>query len=165
MPLEIFNEDKQKVGIIQRYYKSIFHSSFDYILGRANTIVRFKAYNASGERIIDAYKKFNLVKRPEYYINILSGDYKGYTFHAKQTNFDLINAEFTIINNKAELQLHTKKGVLDWVRFSENDVEVARWRTKASEKYKTYIEIENEATINNPQFYAVLGQMLYFVGD
>lgn len=165
MPLNIFSDNEEKVGTIQRYYKSIFHSAFDYLIGRANTIVRFKAHNANGDENIDGYKKFQFIRKPEYYIDILSGDYKGYTFHAKQTNFDIINAEFTITNNKDDLQLHTQKGVLDWVRFTENKVEVARWRSMATKKYKTYLEIENNATIHNPEFYALLGQMLYFVGD
>ena len=61
--------------------------------------------------------------------------------------------------------MYSKKSLLDWVRFYEDGKEVARWRSVIKEKFKTYIEIEETASIQNPLFYAILGQMLYVVGD
>lgn len=36
--------------------------------------------------------------------------------------------------------------------------------SRAKEKFKTYIEIEINASVQDPLFYSVLGQLLYFIG-
>jgi len=54
--------------------------------------------------------------------------------------------------------------MFDWVRFYQGDQEVARWDFKVKDKHKSHIEIEKDATVQDPLFYAVLGQILYFIG-
>lgn len=159
----IYNSNGEEVGSIQRYYKSFLHSVLDMFGGRFALLVSFKAYDSAGLKVINAIKKNHKIARPDYYIEFLEGEFKGNSFHARQENFDVINPEFLIKGNSIEM--YSKKSLLDCVRFYEDGKEVARWRSVIKEKFKTYIEIEEVASIQDPLFYAILGQMLYVVGD
>ena len=159
---EIIDADGRQIGSVQRYFKSGFHRLIDSVFGGNNLIVRVKATNPDGTPVIDAFTKATMIKKPEYHIEFLHGDWKGVTFHARQINYLKLDAEFLILSEK--LEVVAKHTMFDWVRFYEDGVEVARWRSQAKEKYKTDIEIEEIATIQEPLFYAVAGQLLYFIG-
>ncbi|MFF5994954.1 hypothetical protein AAGS61_09380 [Lysinibacillus sp. KU-BSD001] len=156
--LEIFDASNGKIGTIQRHYKTIFHSLFDMFCGRHSLLVSFKAFDARDIQVIKTYKKNYWIAKPDYYIEFLEGELKGSMFHACQKNFDVLNAEFKIISSNIEI--HTKKSIMDGVKFYENGYEIGRWHSVIKEKFKTYIEVEEIASIQDPLFYAVLGQML-----
>lgn len=159
---EIKDADGVSVGSVQRYFNSSFHRLIDKTIGQNNLIVRVKAMNRDGTQVIDAYTKAAMIKKPDYFIQFLHGKWKGETFQAKQINHMKIDAEFLIKSD--ELEIISKQTMLDWVRFYENGIEIARWRSRAKEKYKTYIEIEENASVQDPLFYAVVGQLMYFIG-
>ena len=160
---EIKSMDGKVVGSIQRYFKSTLHSVVDFLVGENNLIVRVKAMNAEGNMVINAFRKNYYFGKPDYYIHFVSEEWEGIKFHARQLNNILINPEFLIKSDNVEIT--SKTAMLDWVRFYQEGKEVARWRTITKEKFKTYIEIEENASIQDPLFYAVLGQMLYFIGQ
>ena len=160
---EIKSTDGNSVGSVQRYYKSTLHSAIDFLVGKNQLIVRVKAEGSHGSMVIDAFCKNYYFKRSDYYIRFLSRDWEGITFHARQINNITINPEFLIKSN--DIEIISKTAMFDWVRFYQEGKEVARWRTRIKEKFKTYIEIEENASIQDPLFYAVLGQMLYFIGQ
>lgn len=159
---EVMNIDGVSVGSVQRYFNSILHSIIDSIIGSNNLIVRMKAMNPEGSTVIDAYTKITMIKRPDYYIHFKNSEWEGVTFQARQLNNIKFNAEFIIKSDS--LEIISKQDTFDWVRFYEEGKEVARWHSRAKEKFKTHIEIENGASVQNPLFYAVLGQLLYFIG-
>src|SRR5690625_637606 len=160
---EIKNSNEEIVGSIQRYYNSKLYSLLDFLIGKSNLFVRVKAKDANGNMIINAIRKNYQWAKPDFYVNFIGGDWEGVTFHARQLNNILINPEFTIKND--DIQITSKTAMLDWVRFYEGGQEIARWRSFAKKKYKTYIEIEKGASVQEPLFYVVLGHMLYFIGQ
>jgi len=156
------------VGSAQRYYPTVFHQVIDALIGDSRLIVRFRAFNASGTKVIEAVKKVHMIAKSDYYIKFLDGDLKGVKFHVRQKNLNTINPEYLIKGNDIEgneICLISKTSMFDWVRFYENELETARWKCVMKEKFKTYLEIEETATLQDPLFYATLGQILYFVGD
>jgi hypothetical protein len=58
-----------------------------------------------------------------------------------------------------------KKEVMDWVRFYHQGKEVARWRMKISEWFKSYLELEDDCPIQDPEFFICLFQTIFYVGD
>lgn len=160
---EIKNIDGKVVGSFQRYYQSTLHSVMDNLIGNDNLIVRMKAMDGEGNLKIDAFRKNYPIKKPDYYIHIVDDSGMEKNFHARQLNNILINPEFLIKSN--DVEIISKTAFLDWVRFYEKGMEVARWRVRPKEKLKAYIEIEEHASIKEPLFYAVLRQMLYYIGQ
>ncbi len=159
---EVMKADGTTVGSVQRYFKSRLQRVIDSTIGGNNLFVSMKAMDPEGNAVIDAYTKIAMIKKPDYVLHFLSGEREGETFHARQINNIKLNAEFLIKND--QIEIISKRMMLDWVRFYENGKEIARWRSRAKEKYKTYIEIEQDASVQDPLFYAVLGQQLHFIG-
>lgn len=160
---EIKSSNGNMIGSIQRYYRSTLHSAIDLLLGKSQLIVRVKAEDSHGNMVIDAFCKNYSFKKSEYYLHFLGRGSEGISFHARQINNITINPEFLIKSN--DIEIISKTAMFDWVRFYQEGKEIARWRTRIKEKFKTYIEIEENASIQEPLFYAVLGQMLYFIGQ
>ncbi|ALX47496.1 hypothetical protein [Lentibacillus amyloliquefaciens] len=159
---EVYGAGGELMGSVQRYYNSTLHRIIDSLIGKNNLIVRVKAMNPTGETEIDGYVKIAMIKKPDYYIHFLSKDKKKLTFHAKQINHTNINSEFLIESDN--IKIISQTDMFDWVRFYEEEQEIARWQSKIKEKFKTHIEVSEDAHIQDPLFYAVLGQMLYFIG-
>jgi hypothetical protein len=74
-----------------------------------------------------------------------------------------IAPEFLITNQSDEFTM--KKEVMDWVRFYHQGKEVARWRMKISEWFKSYLELEDDCPIQEPEFFICLFQTIFYVGD
>ncbi|NRG48516.1 hypothetical protein HRF87_27935 [Bacillus sp. CRN 9] len=159
----IKDENGNEHGSLERHFKSIFHKIFDMWIGENKLLSNFRAFNQNGTQVIAAKKNHYKLKRSDFNIEYLEGELKGEKFVARQKGMDIINPEYIITGNNIEIL--SKKGILDWVKFYENGKEVARWKTSIKDKFKVNIEIEEIATIQDPLFYSVLGQMLYFVGD
>lgn len=152
----------KKYGFIERYYKSIFHRIFDMWIGENKLISTFRAFNEKGIQIIAAKKNHYKLKKSDFNIEFLNNDFKE-KFIARQKGMDIIAPEYVIMGN--DLEIISKKSILDWVKFYEDGKEIARWKISYKDKFKVNVEIENIATIQDPLFYSVLGQILYFVGD
>lgn len=120
----------------------------DSILGRNNFFVNIKALDAEGSMIINAFRKNYWVKKSDNYIHFVGGDYKDKRFHAIQTSNIVIAPEFSIKNN--DVEIISKTGAFDWVRFYEEGQEIARWRSRAKERYKTYIKNREKCFHSKP---------------
>src|SRR5690625_3039482 len=156
---EIKNSNGEIIGSIQRYFNNRFHRTIDSLWGQNNYFVRIKARDPEGNEVIDAVRKNYWLGKPDNYIHFTGGSLEGKTFHARQTNNIIINPEYFIKHNNIEIT--SKTSSFDWVRFYQDGQEIARWQTRAKERYKTYVKINNQASVQDPLFYAILGQMLY----
>lgn len=150
-------------GSIERYFKTIFHKIFDMWIGENKLLSSHRAFDKDGKKIIEAHKNLYKMKRSDYQIAFLSGKHEGLKLVAKQKGFDIISPVYEI--NGDDINIITKKEILDWVKFYENGKEIGRWKLSIKEKFKVQISIEEEASIQDPLFYAIAGQMLYFIGD
>ncbi|WP_130859433.1 tubby C-terminal domain-like protein [Gracilibacillus phocaeensis] len=159
---EIFDEKGEQIGSIQRYFSSPLHRVIDSLVGKNNLMVRVKAFDSHEKIKVDGYVKIAWIKKPDYYIHVFDGDRPTLSFHAKQTNHTTVNAEFSIENEQCKIT--TQTDMFDWVRFYEGNQEIAKWHARISEKFKTHMEMNENASIQDPLFYAVLGHMLYFIG-
>jgi hypothetical protein len=84
-------------------------------------------------------------------------------FQITYKTWQKIAPEFLITSQSNEFTL--KKEVMDWVRFYHQGKEVARWKMKTTELFKTYLEIEEDCPIQGPEFFVCLFQNIFFVGD
>ncbi|MFD1030602.1 tubby C-terminal domain-like protein [Metaplanococcus flavidus] len=150
-------------GYTERYFKTIFHRLFDMWVGENKFLSDHRAFNENGEKIIEAHKKNYTMKRSEYQYSFLGGQYKGLDLVARQKGIDIISPIYEI--NGGDINITTKKEILDWTKFYENGKEIGRWKISLQKNLKAHILIEEEATIQDPLFYAIAGQMLYFIGD
>lgn len=158
---EVKNTNNETIGTIERYFQNAFQKTVDSLLGKGNYFVRLKAYDKQQNKQLYAWRKNYLFRKSDNYIHFDDGDEKE-LFHARQLNHTIFDPTFIIKGDSIEIM--TKTTAFDWVTFYEGADAIARWRTKASEKYKTYIEIEDHATIQHPLFYVLIGHMLYFIG-
>ena len=158
----IIREDGEVVGHIQRYFHSKIHRLIDSYLGRNNLIVRMKGMSSRDYVQVDAHTQVVMLKRPYYYLRMKNGKSKSVDFQAIQTNNIKINAKF-IIKSDNNMEMIVQKDAYGWVRFFEESKEVAKVRSNINEKFKTYIKINREASVQTPLFYAVYQQLLYYI--
>ena len=159
----IHNNKGEVVGSFKRYYKSILHQIFDLWIGENRLICNVSGFNQKDILVLKAYKKNNAFKRSVHFIEYKNGESEGSVYKAHHTGFDIIKPEYIIEGNN--IQLNTKFNTSNLVEFYEEGTRVARWRCAAKEKYKTYIEIEENAKIQDPIFYGVYCYMFFFLGE
>ncbi|QMT16703.1 hypothetical protein H1Q58_12080 [Planococcus maritimus] len=156
--INISDLENVNFGYIERHFKTIFHRLFDMWVGENKFLSNHRAFNENGEKIIEAHKKNYITKRSEYQFSFLGGQYNEVKLIARQKGIDIISPIYEINGN--DIHITTKKEILDCVKFYENDKEIASWKISLKEKFKVHILIEYEATIQDPLFYAISGQML-----
>ncbi|WP_439098760.1 tubby C-terminal domain-like protein [Bacillus weihaiensis] len=44
-------------------------------------------------------------------------------------------------------------------------MEIARWKMSTTELFKTYLEIEDNSPIKEPEFFICLFQCIFYIGD
>lgn len=161
--IPIVDSENFKIGYVERYYKTVFHRIFDMWVGENKFFTNLRAFNSAGEKVAEAFKKNYTTKRSEYQFSFLQGSCKGMDLIAIQNGIDIINPVYKVTGSN--ITMTAKKENLEWVKFYENNQEVGRWKVSLKDKFRAYIAIEKEATIQDPLFYALAGQILYFVGD
>lgn len=159
----IHNNKGELVGSFKRYYKNILHQFFDLWIGENRLICNLSAFDYKGNRVISAYKKHYTFKRSTHFIKYINGELEGNLYHANLTGFDVITPEYII--EGTDIHLETKFSTSNWVEFYDSGIKVARWRFETKEKLKTYIEIEENAKIQDPNFYAVYCHMFFYIGE
>src|SRR5690625_3852762 len=100
-----------------------------------------------------------MIKRPHYYLQTIAGE----AYKAIQTNQTSFYPEFKIIGSN-ELTIKTKTKGLNSVNFYQNNQIIAEIDYAKGVKPKIDIRITKSASIQDPLFYAVYYQMLYFIG-
>lgn len=161
--IPIVDSENFKIGYVERYYKTVFHRIFDMWVGENKFFTNFRAFNSAGEKVVEAVKKNYTTKRSEYQFSVLHSPNKYLTLIAIQVGIDIINPVYKV--SGSNITLAFKKEKLEWVKFYENNQEVGRWKISLKEKFRAHLVIEEAVTIQDPLFYAIAGQMLYFVGD
>lgn len=161
--IDICDSESYSIGNIKRYYKTVFHWFFDMWVGEYKFFSNFRAVDSNGEKVIEAFKKNYIMKPSEYQFSFLHGPYKGLILTAIQDGITIIHPVYKVAGNNINMTF--KKENLERVKIYENNQEVGRWHISFTENFKAHIVIEEEATIRDPLFYAIAGQILYFVGD
>lgn len=161
--LIVMDSDELKVGYIERYFNSIFHRFFDMWVGENKFLSKHRAFDENGNILIEAIKRNYLMKRSDFTIRFISGKSKAQELLVQQIGMEIINPVYEISGENVKISV--EKGILNWVKFYENNHEIARWKISLKDKMNAQIEIEEKATIQDPLFYAIVGQLLYFVGD
>lgn len=69
-------------------------------------------------------------------------------YHISYVSWKTIAPEF-LIKSKTKGYI-VKKYFMDWAIFYYGGNEVARWKMKTTELFKTYLEIEEDAPIKDP---------------
>src|SRR5690625_1352574 len=157
--MTVYDENDSPIGTIERHFKTIFHKIIDTWLGRNNFIVNIQAKDARGDLHITAHTERALIKRPHYYLQTIAGE----AYEAIQTNQTSFYPEFSI-TGPSDLTLNTKPKGLHSVNFYHNNQVIAEIDYAKGVKPKIDIRIAKNAPLQEPLFYAVYYQMLYFIG-
>jgi hypothetical protein len=122
--------------------------------------VQFDVYSNKNDLVYQCKKISKWMGRPEYrVINCKTNE----VFNVSYKSWQVIVPEFLITNNSVEYLV--KKDMMDWAKFYYQGREVARWKMKTTEWFKTYLEIEEECPIQEPEFFIGLFQAIFYVGD
>src|SRR5690625_2209955 len=155
----VYDENDSPIGTIERHFKTIFHKIIDTWLGRNNFIVNIQAKDAAGDPHIKAHTERAMIKRPYYYLQMKNGE----LYKAIQTNQTSFYPEFKI-TSPSKFTIKTKTKGLNSVNFYQNNQIIAEIDYAKGVKPKIDIRITKSASIQDPLFYAVYYQMLYFIG-
>ncbi|MGP7817650.1 tubby C-terminal domain-like protein [Niallia sp. 01092] len=157
--IDVMDEQGNVVCKFKRTYKNLIAKIGNYIFD-IDWSVQYDAYSNDGDIVFQSKKVTKWFGRPEYNVfNCKTNE----EFNVSYKTWQKIAPEFLITNNTSEYVL--KKELMDWVRFYHQGKEVARWNRKATELFKTYLEIEEDCPIQDPEFFICLFQNIFYVGD
>lgn len=157
--MTVYKENSSPIGTIERHFKTIVHKILDTLLGQNNLIVNIQAKDAAGDSHIKANTERAMIKRPHCYLQTKNGK----SYKAIQTNQTSFYPEFTITGPN-KLTLNTKPKGLHSVNFYHNNQVIAEIDYAKGAKPQIAIRIAKNASMQDPLFYAVYYQMLYFIG-
>ena len=121
---------------------------------------QINVYSNDGELIYYCKKNSKWVGHPSYDVfNCKTNEVYKVTY----TTLLNIAPEFLITSGSNEFTM--KSGITDSVQFFHQGKEVARWKMKMTEFFKTYLEIEEDSPIQDPAFFICLFQCIFYVGD
>ncbi|HDR8162169.1 tubby C-terminal domain-like protein [Bacillus thuringiensis] len=156
--VDVIDETGNKVFTFKRNYKNILTRMTTYAWD-IDWNVQIDVYSNDGG-IIYQCKKTKWLGNPKYkVINCLTSEEYEVSYISRQTISPklLIKSEFC--------ELIVQKVPLDWAKFYYQGKEIARWRMKTSEWFKTYLEIEEDSPIQEPEFFTSIAQILFYIGE
>ncbi|MDF9763472.1 hypothetical protein OKW24_005245 [Peribacillus simplex] len=122
--------------------------------------VQFDAYSNDNDLVYQCKKVTKWMGKPEYrVINYKTKE----VFNVSYKSWQVVVPEFLITNDSSEYLV--KKEMMDWAKLYHQGREVARWKMKTTEWFKTYLEIEEDCPIQEPEFFICLFQAIFYVGD
>jgi glycerol-3-phosphate cytidylyltransferase-like family protein len=159
--VDVLDDNEKVVVRFNRVYKNIFYKIVDFIAFKCDGFVQYDSYSPEGTLLYQAIKRLKMVKASDYVITCYNEQNKEYkvTLQTVQT----LAPDFLV--ECEDEKYVVKKTPMDWARVYYNDKEVARWRMKTTEFFKTYVEIEEDSPIQDPAFFICLCQCLFYVGD
>lgn len=117
-------------------------------------------FSAEGELLYYCKKTSKWLGRPFYQVfNCKTNE----VYHVTYTSWQKVAPEFVITGPSIELVM--KKDFMDWARLYYEGREIARWKMKTSEWFKTYLEIEEDSPIQDPEFFIGFCQCIIYIGD
>ena len=157
--IEVVDEQGNVICKFKRTYKNFFVRMVTY-LQSFDWYAQIDVYSNKGELVYKCKKTAKWVGNPYYQvINCKTNEVSHITYKTWQN----IAPEFLITTQAIECTM--KKEVMDWVRVYHQGKEVARWKMKTTEWFKTYLEIEDHSPIQNPEFFICLFQCIFYIGD
>ncbi|SFA71014.1 MULTISPECIES: hypothetical protein [unclassified Bacillus (in: firmicutes)] len=157
--VDVIDAQGNVVCKFKRTYKN-FLTRLVYYVTNIDWYVQIDVISNDRDIVYQCQKTTKLVGRPEYQvINCMTNE----MFQVCQKSWQNIVPEFHIKYNSIDLVM--KNELLDWVRIFHNGEEVARWKMKTSEWFKTHLEIEEDCPIQEPEFFVCLLQNIFCVGD
>ncbi|MBS4212804.1 tubby C-terminal domain-like protein [Neobacillus rhizophilus] len=157
--VDVLNQHGNVVCRFKRTYKSNLTRIVSYIWN-IDWHVQIDVYSNDRDLVYQCKKTTKWVGHPYYQVfNCKTNE----VFQITYKTWQKIAPEFLIISQSHEFTM--KKEVMDWVRFYHQGKEVARWKMKTTEMFKTYLEIEEDCPIQDPEFFVCLLQNIFFIGD
>lgn len=157
--VSVLDSNGKTVCSFKRTYKNIFVRLADFFLNH-NYFVQFDVFAENGKMKFKGNKKPRWGKTQYIIIDIDNQE----EYLVSYISWQKISPEF-LIKSTSGLEFTVKKDLLDWAKFYYEGKEVARWRMKATELFKTYLEIEEDSPITEPEFFICLFQCIFYVGD
>ncbi|EJR93979.1 hypothetical protein IKM_05849 [Bacillus mycoides] len=157
--VDVRNEEDEVVVRFKRSYKNIFMRFIDSFFLEGSSFVQFDTYSVGGELNYRGMKKISKIGITEYLIENCKDNS---TYHVTYTSLQIIAPELLIKSSTEEYVV--KHNPMDWARFYYKGKEVARWRMKATELFKTYLEIDEDSPIQDAAFFICLFQCILYVG-
>ncbi|MGF9964931.1 tubby C-terminal domain-like protein [Bacillus rhizoplanae] len=157
--VDVRNEKNEVILRFNRLYKNLFIKFIDLFFLGGDSFVQFDTYSVRGELKYRGMKKLSKMGKTEYYIE----NYKdNSTYHITYTSLQIVAPELLI---KSATEEYVVKHIpMDWAKFYYKGKEVARWRMKTTELFKTYLEIDEDSPIQDPAFFICLFQCVLYVG-
>lgn len=157
--IDLVDEQGDVICKFKRTYKNFLIRMITY-LRSFDWYAQIDVYSNDGELIYICKKTTKWVGHPYYQvINCKTNE----VFHINYKSWQKIAPKFIITSQTIEFTM--KNEVMDCVRVYHQDKEVARWKMKTSEWFKTYLEIEDRSPIQNPEFFVCLFQCIFYIGD
>lgn len=157
--IDVLDEQGNVTCKFKRTYKNFFVKLLTY-WQNLDFHTRIDVYSNDGELVYYCKKSSKLTGHPSYeVINCKTNE----VYEVTYTTFQNIAPEFLITNDSHEFTM--KSGILDSVRIFHQGKEVARWKMKTTELFKTYLEIEEDSPIQDPAFFVCLFQCIFYVGE
>ena len=159
----VYDEKDEVIYTFKRTYKTILHQFFDIWIGENRLLCNFDGYDETGNKIIESYKKHSIAKRSKTILRFVESYEIKELFTAEIVGIDAITPTYKI--ESPNTKLITKIDFSRLVHFYEKGNVVAILQLHFSNKQKNYLEIKDNASIQNPLFYIIYSQMFYFVGE
>ncbi|MED0982227.1 hypothetical protein [Bacillus paramycoides] len=156
--VDVMDESENKVFTFKRNYKNILTKITTYVWN-IDWNVQINVYSNDRD-IVYQCKNTKWLGKPTYkVINCLTSEEYEISYISWQT----ISPKLLIKSESCELIV--QKVPMDWAKFYYQGKEVARWKMKTSEWFKTYLEIEEDSPIQEPEFFTSIAQTLFYVGE
>lgn len=157
--VSVTDSNGKTVCTFKRTYKNMLVRLADFFFSH-NFFVQFDVFGENGKLKFQGNKKPRWGKTQYKIINIDNQEEYWVSYISWQT----MSPEF-LIKCTSGLEFTVKKDLMDWAKFYYEGKEVARWKMKATEFFKTYLEIEEHSPIKEPEFFICLFQCIFYVGD
>lgn len=157
--INVIDEQQNVRFKFKRTYKNLLVRLINYWWS-FDWFTQVDVYSNDGELVYQCKKTTKWVGHPYFQVlNLTTNE----VFQITYKNWLKIAPEYLITSQSNEFTM--KKEVMDWVRLYYQGKEVARWKMKTTEWFKTYLEIEEDSPIQDPEFFICLFQCIFYIGD
>jgi hypothetical protein len=157
--IDVMDEQGNVICRFKRTYKNLLVRLTNYWKG-FDWYTRIDVYSNDGELIYYCKKTTKWVGHGYYQVfNCKTNE----VFQVTYKTWQNVVPEFLITSQLNEFTM--KKEIMDAVKFYYQGKEVARWKMKTTEWFKTYLEIEEDSPIQDAEFFICLFQSIFYIGD
>ncbi|MEK0224527.1 tubby C-terminal domain-like protein [Bacillus proteolyticus] len=156
--VDVIDEAGNKIFTFKRNYKNILTRMTTYVWD-IDWNVQIDVYSNDRNIVYQCIKNKWLGKPTYKVINCLTSE----EYEVSYISWQVISPELLIKSEYCEFIV--KKAPMDWAKFYYQGKEVARWRMKTLEWFKTYLEIEEDSPIQEPEFFTSIAQTLFYIGE